>query len=85
MAAALFGLTVRGRERPLPVILYNAQGQKVIVRYDSVYETDGSLIIELEPQLFPLEGIQALSVSLTDCGSGEKRERIFYIQRSGIE
>lgn len=80
--AAFFGLTAKGRESPLPVIVYNTQGQKVVIRYDSIYETEGNLVFELEKKLFQTEGVKELSVSLTDCESGEKQERIFYIQGS---
>ena len=80
--AAFFGLTAKGREAPLPVIVYNTQGQKVVIRFDSVYETEGNLVFELEKKLFQTEGVKELSVSLTDCESGEKQERIFYIQGS---
>lgn len=85
MIAAVFGLTVKGKEPPLPVIVYNAQGQKVVIRHDSVYETKGNFIMELERKLFDTQGIQELSVSLTDCESGEKRERVFYIQGGNEE
>ncbi|MCM1088614.1 MAG: serine/threonine protein kinase [Muribaculaceae bacterium] len=66
-------------EAPLPVIVYNTQGQKMIIRYDSVYTPEGNLILELDEELFAKENIQELSVSLTDCLTGERQERIFYV------
>ncbi|MCM1155948.1 MAG: serine/threonine protein kinase [Roseburia sp.] len=83
--AAAVSFTVKGREAPLPVTLYNTQGQKVLIRYGSVYEPEGNLLFELERELFERQGMQELSISLTDCESGERRERIFYIRGSGVE
>lgn len=83
--AGLFSIQVKGKETPLPVIVYNKQGQKVVIRYDSVYTTEGSLVFELERELFGETGVQELSIGLTDCETGEKRERVFYIQGSGGE
>lgn len=64
----------------LPVIVYNTQGQKLVIRYDCVYKPDGNIILELEKELFDKENVQELSVSLTDAATGERRERVFYIQ-----
>ncbi|MBD5458737.1 MAG: serine/threonine protein kinase [Lachnospiraceae bacterium] len=83
--AGLFSIQVKGKETPLPVIVYNKQGQKVVIRYDSVYTTEGNLVFELERELFGEAGIQELSIGLTDRETGEKRERVFYIQGSGGE
>ena len=80
--AGLFSIQVQGQEVPLPVIVYNKQGQKVVIRYDSVYSLDGNLVFELERELFKEAGVQELSIGLTDCESGERRERIFYIKGS---
>lgn len=78
------GLTLfareNGAETVLPVIVYNKQGQKLVIQYDSVYNPQGNLVFELEQELFDQEGIQELSVCLTDCTTGEKKERIFYLQ-----
>lgn len=81
--AGLFSIQVKGKEMPLPVIVYNKQGQKVVIRYDSIYTTEGNLVFELERELFGDEGIQELSIGLTDCGTGKRRERVFYIQGDG--
>lgn len=78
MAAA--GLSVKGREAPLPVIVYNTQGQKVLIRYGSIYQPDGNLLLELEQGLFSGGEVRELSVCLTNPETGDKRERIFYIQ-----
>lgn len=80
--AGLFSIQVKGQETPLPVIVYNKQGQKVVIRYDSVYPLEGNLVFELERELFKETGVQELSIGLMDCESGERRERVFYIQRS---
>ena len=80
--AGLFSIQVKGQEVPLPVIVYNKQGQKVVIRYDSGYSLDGNLVFELERELFKEAGVQELSIGLTDCESGERRERIFYIKGS---
>lgn len=82
LGVMLFGgffLPVKGREAPLPVVVYNNRGQKLLIRYDSVYTPEGNLILELEKELFEKEGIQKLSVSLTDCTTGEMQERIIYL------
>ncbi|MDE5932757.1 MAG: serine/threonine protein kinase, partial [Lachnospiraceae bacterium] len=81
----LFSIQVKGKETPLPVIVYNKQGQKVVIRYDSVYPIESNLVFELERELFGEEGIRELSIGLTDCETGERRERVFYIQGSGGE
>lgn len=78
-----FTFQVKGKEAPLPVTVYNKQGQKLIIRYDSIYRTEGSLVFELEQKLFTGEGIKELGISLTDSETGERQERIFYIQ--GVE
>ncbi|MDE7342234.1 MAG: serine/threonine protein kinase [Lachnospiraceae bacterium] len=78
----LFSIQVKGQDVPLPVIVYNKQGQKVVIRYDSIYSLDGNLVFELERELFKEAGVQELSIGLTDCESGERRERIFYIKGS---
>lgn len=75
-----FTIQVKGREAPLPVTVYNKQGQKLVIRYDSVYMADGGFVFELEQKLFTGEGIKELVISLTDCDTGERQERIFYIQ-----
>lgn len=75
-----FSLSAKGKEAPLPVIAYNTKGQKLVIRYDSVYQTDGNLILELEKELFKGGNVQELSIRLTDGVTGESRERIFYIQ-----
>lgn len=78
------GMTVpyyaKEKEAVLPVLVYNKQGQKIVIRYDSIYETQGNLVLELEEKLFAGEGMQELSVALTDCSTGQKKERIFYLQ-----
>lgn len=78
------GLTLFARENEiktvLPVIVYNKQGQKLVIQYDSVYNPQGNLVFELEQELFEKQGMQELSVSLTDCITGERKERIFYLQ-----
>lgn len=85
LCAGFFSVRVSGRETPLPVIVYNKQGQKVVIRYNSVYTPEGNLLFELEQDLFRKEGLLELSVGLTDCATGERRERIFYIQGGGAE
>jgi len=78
--AGLFSVQVKGQGTPLPVIVYNKQGQKVVIRYDSIYTPEGNLVFELEQELFGKEGVQELSIGLTDCETGVRRERVFYIQ-----
>lgn len=80
MAISAFPVFVKGKEAPLPVIVYNTQGQKLVIRYDSVYKTEENLLLELEKELFDKENIQELTISLTDSVTGERRERVFYIQ-----
>lgn len=82
LCSLLFGillLPVKGKEAPLPVVVYNDQGQKLVIRNNSVYTPESSLIFELGKELFAKEGVQKLSVSLTDCTTGEIQERIFYL------
>lgn len=83
LCAGFFSIKASGRETPLPVIVYNKQGQKVVIRYDSIYKPDGNLLFELEQELYGKEGAFELSIGLTDCVTGERRERIFYIQGGG--
>ncbi len=85
--ALLYGaaLSVCGREKPLPVTVYNKQGQKLVIRYDSIYTADGDFVFELEKKLFDRGGRQELSISLTDCETGKRRERIFSIEGGGCE
>ncbi|MCM1386716.1 MAG: serine/threonine protein kinase [Bacillus sp. (in: Bacteria)] len=80
VSTGAFSFRVRGKETPLPVTAYNTQGQKLVIRYGSVYKAEGNLILELEEELFGKENIQQLSIKLTDNVTGESRERIFYIQ-----
>lgn len=75
-----FAVQVKGQEAALPVTVYNKQGQKLIIRYDSIYRVEGSLVFELEQKLFAGEDIRELSISLTNIETGEKQERIFYLQ-----
>lgn len=75
-----FGVQVKGQEAALPVTVYNKQGQKLIIRYDSVYRVEGSLVFELEQKLFAGDDMRELSISLTNIETGEKQERIFYLQ-----
>lgn len=82
LLAGFFSIQVKGQGTPLPVIVYNKQGQKVVIRYDSVYPLEGNLVFELERELFKDARVQELSIGLTDCESGERRERVFYIQGS---
>ena len=86
LCSILFGISlmqVKGKEAPLPVVVYNEQGQKLVIRYDSVYTPQGNLIFELGQELFAKEGIQKLSVSLTDCTTGKMQERIIYLSGGG--
>lgn len=76
----IFSLSVKGKETPLPVTVYNTKGQKLVIRYDSVYQTNENLILELEKELFESENVKELSIKLTDSVTKESRERIFYIQ-----
>ncbi len=85
LCAGMLSMQADGRETPLPVIVYNKQGQKIIIRYDSAYKPEGNLLFELEQELFEKEGLFELSVGLTDCETGEKQERIFYIRGGGPE
>lgn len=78
-----FAVQVKGQEAALPVTVYNKQGQKLIIRYDSVYRVEGSLVFELEHKLFAGDDMRELSISLTNIETGEKQERIFYLQ--GVE
>lgn len=71
---------VKGQEAALPVTVYNKQGQKLIIRYDSVYRVEGSLVFELEQKLFAGDDMHELSISLTNIETGERQERIFYLQ-----
>lgn len=80
LCAGFFSIRVSGRETPLPVIVYNQQGQKIIIRYDSIYTPEGNLLFGLEQELFREDEIFELSVGLTDCATGRRRERIFYIR-----
>lgn len=70
----------KSAEALLPVIVYNTQGQKVIIRRGSIYRPEGNLVLELEQGLFAGREVRELSVCLTDPETGDKRERIFYIQ-----
>lgn len=85
LCTGLFSIRANGRETPLPVIVYNRQGQKIIIRYDSIYTPEGNLLFELEQELFREDGTFELSVGLTECATGRRRERIFYIQGGGAE
>ena len=73
-------LLAKEKQNLLPVIVYNKQGQKVVIRYDSIYETQGNLVFELEQELFSKDGTQELSVCLTDCTTRERKERTFYLK-----
>ena len=78
-----FTVQVKGQEAALPVTVYNKQGQKLVIRYDSVYKVEGSLVFELEKKLFAGDDMRELSISLTNIETGEKQERIFYLQGAG--
>ena len=75
-----FTVQVKGQEAALPVTVYNKQGQKLIIRYDSVYKVEGSLVFELQQNLFTGDDMRELCISLTNIETGEKQERIFYLQ-----
>ena len=70
----------KGVEMLLPVIVYNDLGQKILIRKGSVYQPQGSLILELNQEIFAWKHLQMVSVSLTDCHTGARQERIFYIR-----
>ena len=78
-----FAVQVKGQESALPVTVYNKQGQKLIIRYDSVYRVEGNLVFELEQKLFTGDGIRELNISLMNVETGEKQERVFYVQGAG--
>ena len=69
-----------GEEGVLPVTLYNTKGQKLLIRSGSAYRPEGNLVLEFEEELFANEGMQELSVTLTDSKTGDKKERVIYIQ-----
>lgn len=76
----MFSFPVRGREAPLPVTVYNTQGQKLVIRFDTIYTPDGNFVFEVKKDLFEKDSLQELSITLTDCATGEKRERVFSIR-----
>lgn len=78
----VFAVQVKGQEAALSVTVYNKQGQKLIIRYDSVYKVEGGLVFELEQKLFEGEETRELCISLTNVETGEKQERTFYLQGS---
>lgn len=67
-------------ETVFPVTIYNDLGQKILLRKGSVYHPQGNLILELEQGNFVSDHLQLVSVSLTDCYTGMRRERVFYIR-----
>lgn len=67
-------------ETIFPVTIYNDLGQKILLRKGSVYHPQGNLILELEQGNFISDHLQLVSVSLTDCYTGMRQEKVFYIQ-----
>lgn len=63
-----------------PITIYNDLGQKILLRKGSVYKPQGSLILELDQKNFVPDHLRMVSVSLTDCYTGMKQERVFYVQ-----
>ncbi|MCM1048121.1 MAG: serine/threonine protein kinase [Clostridiales bacterium] len=80
-----FTLQAKGRGAELPVIVYNKQGQRLVIRHDSTYKTEGNLVFELERKLFTGEDIHTLNISLTNSETGQMQERTFYIQGAAVE
>lgn len=67
-------------ETVFPVTIYNDLGQKILLRKGSIYHPQGNLILELEQGNFVSDHLQLVSVSLTDCYTGIRQEKAFYIQ-----
>lgn len=67
-------------ETVFPVTIYNDLGQKILLRKGSVYHPKGNLILELEQENFVSNHLQLVSVSLMDCYTGMRQERVFYIR-----
>lgn len=67
-------------ETVFPVTIYNDLGQKILLRKGSVYHPQGNLILELEQENFVSDHLQLISVSLTDCYTGMRQEKAFYIR-----
>ncbi|MCM1261575.1 MAG: serine/threonine protein kinase [Butyrivibrio sp.] len=80
-----FTLQAKGKETELPVIVYNKQGQRLVIRHDSIYKAEGNLVFELERKLFVGEDVRMLNISLTNSETGQMQERTFYIQGAVAE
>jgi hypothetical protein len=85
LCAGMLSMQADGRETPLPVISIEnttlcAADCKMCVR--KMYKGP---LAHMKQELFEKEGLFELSVGLTDCETGEKQERIFYIRGGGPE
>lgn len=67
----------------LVVHVRNEAGQKVLIRYDAVYGVKDTLKLELPADNFREGSRYELKLECVDCGTKEKRSRIFYLK--GLE
>ena len=64
----------------LPVVFLNEKGQRILIRYDAVYEPAGDLHMVLPKDFFAGDKKQELTVILRDLKTGERRERTLTLQ-----
>lgn len=60
------------KETMLPVVFYNQEGQKILIRHDAVYHPENSLKMELPEEFFEGGQTWKMSLSMENTDTGER-------------
>lgn len=82
IALAMFAVpgTASEREELLPVVVKNAEGQKILIRYDAVYCPDGDMKLEVPADNFTEGEEYVLRLECINIRTEEMRSRTFYLK-----
>ncbi|TCL56525.1 serine/threonine protein kinase [Kineothrix alysoides] len=69
-----------GKEDVFPVIVRNEKGQKLIIRYDTVYSPSGDMKLEVPADSFKGGKEYELTLICTELDTMEERSRTFYLK-----
>lgn len=75
------GENSENEKREIPLIIYNHEGQKLLIKHETTYAMDGSLFFELPPDALDGNNPEILTISLKNSADEEIKERTFFLER----
>lgn len=68
-------------KREIHLIIYNHEGQKLLIKHETTYAMDGSLFFELPPDALDENNPEILTISLKNSADEGIKERTFFLER----